>query len=140
LIQHLTQGWSGLSAERGEFIDIIPAQQWLDDETWYEGTANAVFQCLDIIDAYRPRHVLILPGDHIYAMDYGETLADHVGSGADFTIGCTRVSMDTARQLGVMQVDTAGRIIEFSEKPDVPKPIPDDPNHALASMLYVSGE
>ncbi len=138
LIQHLTQGWSGLSAERGEFIDIIPAQQWLDDETWYEGTANAVFQCLDIIDAYRPRHVLILPGDHIYAMDYGETLAGHVESGADFTIGCTRVSMDTARQLGVMQVDAAGRIVEFFEKPEAPKPIPDDPSHALASMgIYV---
>lgn len=138
LIQHLTQGWSGFRAERGEFIDIIPAQQWLDDESWYQGTADAVFQCLDIIDAYRPKHVLILPGDHVYAMDYGETLAEHVETGADFTIGCTPVAKDTARQFGVMQVDEAGRIVEFAEKPEDPKTLPGDPQTALASMgIYV---
>ncbi len=138
LIQHLTQGWSGLSTERGEFIDIIPAQQWLDDESWYQGTADAVFQCLDIIDAYRPKHVLILPGDHVYAMDYGETLAEHVESGADFTIGCTPVHRSTASQFGVIQVDEAGRIVQFAEKPEDPQPLPDDPRTALASMgIYV---
>ena len=134
LIQHLLQGWSGLNTEQGEFIDIIPAQQWLDDESWYLGTADAVYQCLDIIEAYRPEHVLILAGDHVYAMDYGETLATHDQSKADFTIGCYPVPKADARELGVMQVDAEGRLIGFEEKPADPKPLPDDPQTALASM------
>ena len=138
LIQHLLQGWGSLSAEQGEFIDIIPAQQWLDDESWYQGTADAVFQSLDIIEAYRPEYVLILAGDHIYAMDYGETLAAHVDSGADFTIACYPVPKADAREFGVMQVDASGRLVGFAEKPDDPQTLPDDPSTALASMgIYV---
>jgi glucose-1-phosphate adenylyltransferase len=138
LIQHLVQGWSGFSTERGEFIDIIPAQQWLDDESWYQGTADAVYQCLDIIEAYKPKYVLILAGDHIYAMDYGETLAAHVETNADFTIGCTMVSKNVASEFGVMQVDETDRVIDFTEKPEDPKTLPNDPGTALASMgIYV---
>lgn len=138
LIQHLLRGWGGLNAEQGEFVDIIPAQQWLDDESWYQGTADAVFQSLDIIEGYRPEHVLILAGDHIYAMDYGETLAAHVESGADFTIACNLVPKDEASQFGVMEVDETERLIDFAEKPTNPKTIPNDPNTALASMgIYV---
>lgn len=138
LIQHLMRGWGGLNTEHGEFIDIIPAQQWLDDESWYQGTADAVFQCLDIIEAYKPEYVLILAGDHIYAMDYGETLAAHVDSNADFTIACILVPKETASQFGVMQVDESGRLIGFAEKPDNPETLPDDPDTALASMgIYV---
>ncbi len=138
LIQHLLQGWGGLSAEQGEFVDIIPAQQWLDDESWYQGTADAVFQCLDIIEAYQPEYVLILAGDHIYAMDYGETLAAHVSGNADFTIACNLVSKEEAGQFGVMQVDETDRLIDFAEKPDDPKTLPDEPDTALASMgIYV---
>ena len=138
LFQHLLQGWRGFSAERGEFIDIIPAQQWLDDESWYQGTADAVYQCRDIIEAYKPKYVLIFAGDHIYAMDYGETLAAHVETNADFTIGCTLVSKDVAHEFGVMQVDESDRVIDFNEKPDDPKTLPGDPGTALASMgIYV---
>jgi glucose-1-phosphate adenylyltransferase len=138
LIQHLLQGWGGLSAEQGEFVDIIPAQQWLDDESWYQGTADAVFQCLDIIEAYQPEYVLILAGDHIYAMDYGETLAAHVSSNADFTIACNLVPKEEASQFGVMQVDETDRLIDFAEKPDNPKTLPGEPDIALASMgIYV---
>lgn len=138
LIQHLLRGWSGLNAEQGEFVDILPAQQWLDDESWYQGTADAVFQSLDIIDGYRPKHVLILAGDHIYAMDYGETLAAHVESGADFTIACNLVPKSDASDFGVMEVDESERLIDFAEKPANPKTIPGDPDTALASMgIYV---
>ncbi len=138
LIQHLLRGWSGLNAEQGEFVDILPAQQWLDDESWYQGTADAVFQSLDIIDGYRPKHVLILAGDHIYAMDYGETLAAHVESGADFTIACNLVPKSDASEFGVMEIDESERLIDFAEKPANPKTIPGDPDTALASMgIYV---
>jgi glucose-1-phosphate adenylyltransferase len=133
------QGWGGLSAERGEFIDIIPAQQWLDDESWYLGTADAVFQSLDIIEGYRPEHVLILAGDHIYAMDYGEVLASHVRSGADFTIACYPVPKKDASEFGVMQVDDEMRLMRFQEKPKTLKTLPNDPDTALASMgIYVA--
>ena len=138
LIQHLLWGWNRLSPEQGEFIDIVPAQQWLDDGTWYQGTADAVYQSLDIIESYRPEFVLILAGDHIYAMDYGETLAAHVETNADFTIGCTLVPKNAASEFGVMQVDETDRVIDFAEKPDDPKTLPSDPGTALASMgIYV---
>ena len=138
LIQHLLQGWGGMNAEQGEFVDIIPAQQWLDDESWYQGTADAVFQSLDIIEAYRPEYVLILAGDHIYSMDYGETLAAHVDSKADFTIACNLVPKSEASQFGVMAVDAEERLVDFEEKPAEPKTMPGDPDTCLASMgIYV---
>ncbi|MBC8338898.1 MAG: glucose-1-phosphate adenylyltransferase [Alphaproteobacteria bacterium] len=138
LIQHLLQGWTHLNSEHGDFIDIIPAQQWLDDDQWYQGTADAVHQSLDIIEGYAPEYVLILAGDHIYGMDYGEMLAEHVESGANFTIACNAVHMAEASQFGNMQVDETGRIVDFEEKPETPKPMPDNPEMALGSMgIYV---
>ena len=138
LIQHLLQGWNRFNTEFGEFIDLVPAQQWLDEEHWYKGTADAVFQTLDIIESYNPEYVLILAGDHIYTMDYGEMLATHADAGADFTIACNPVPRQTAKQFGVMAIAKGGRITEFEEKPHDPKPTPDDPDLALASMgIYV---
>jgi len=133
------QGWNRLDAEQGEFVDVVPAQQWLDDETWYQGTADAVHQSLDIIESYQPEYVLILAGDHIYNMDYGEMLAAHVEAGADFTIACNSVPRAEATGFGVMQINEDGRIINFEEKPDNPKPIPEQTDHALVSMgIYVA--
>ena len=138
LIRHLMVGWKKLNTDHGDILDIIPAQQWLEDETWYQGTADAVFQSLDIIEAYGHKYTIILAGDHIYKMDYGEMLAEHVRSGADMTVACNTVSLGEARAFGVMQVDDHHWIRGFSEKPDQPQPIPNDPEHALASMgIYV---
>jgi glucose-1-phosphate adenylyltransferase len=138
LIQHILQGWNRFNSEQGEFIDIVPAQQWLDENSWYKGTADAVFQNLDIIRSYAPEYVLVLAGDHIYKMDYGEMLGAHVESGADFTIACNTVSVEEAKAFGVMQVDSNKRIVDFVEKPENPTPLPNDPNSALASMgIYV---
>ncbi len=138
LIQHILQGWNRLDAEHGEFVDIVPAQQWVSEDRWYQGTADAVYQTLDIIDSYNTEHILILAGDHIYNMDYGEMLADHVESGADFTIACNTVAREDATSFGVVQVDKSMRIIDFDEKPSDPKPIPGDPNSSLVSMgIYV---
>ena len=138
LIQHLLQGWNHFNVKHGEFIDIVPAQQWLDDESWYQGTADAVYQTLDIIASYNPRFVLILAGDHIYNMDYGELLAAHVEGRADFTIACHPVPRSEASGFGIMQVDDAHRIVDFEEKPADPKPIPGHPDMSLVSMgIYV---
>jgi len=138
LIRHLQRGWNMLSPETGEFVELVPAQQWVDEESWYEGTADAVYQGLDIIAANDPEYVLILAGDHVYKMDYGEMLAAHVASGADFTIGCYTVPLAEASQYGVMAVDEQYRINSFREKPDNPASLPGDPNAALISMgIYV---
>lgn len=138
LIQHILHGWNRFNAERGEFIDIVPAQQWLDEGSWYLGTADAVYQSLDIIESYSPEYVLILAGDHIYNMDYGEMLAAHVEAGADFTIACNVVPKAEATQFGVMEVDASGRVVAFDEKPADPKSMPGNPEAALASMgIYV---
>jgi glucose-1-phosphate adenylyltransferase len=135
LIRHVTRGWSYLNTERGDFLDIVPAQQWTDDENWFQGTADAVYQSLDIVEGYGVEHVLILAGDHVYNMDYGEMLAEHVNNGADLTVSCVSVPVDQAAgQFGVMQVNDSGRIIDFEEKPTVPKTAPNDPHCALASM------
>ncbi len=139
LIQHIMQGWGGLNSGHGDFVDILPAQQWLDDESWYQGTADAVFQSLDIIEGYKPQYVLILAGDHIYTMDYGDALAAHVRTNADFTIACKPVPREEADQFGVMEVDDTLRLVGFEEKPDNPKTLPGDPKTALVSMgIYVS--
>lgn len=140
LIKHVMRGWTYLNTERGDFIDIVPAQQWTDDETWFQGTADAVYQSLDIIEGYGAEHVLILAGDHIYNMDYGEMLAEHVNVNADFTVSCLPVLIaDAANQLGVMEADGSGRIVSFEEKPPSPKPIPGDPDRTLASMgIYIA--
>ncbi len=138
LIRHLMEGWNTLNNDYGEFLDILPAQQWLEDESWYLGTADAIYQSLDIIDARHQEYVLVLAGDHVYRMDYGEMLAAHVENDADVTVGCDIVPIGEASEFGIMEVDRNDRVVGFEEKPESPKPWPDDPDHALVSMgLYV---
>lgn len=137
LILHIQRGWGFLRGEFGEFIELLPAQQRIES-SWYEGTADAVYQNLDILRSHNPDYVLILAGDHIYKMDYGTMIAEHVESGADMTVGCLTVSIETAREFGVMTVDENNRVIEFQEKPEQPKPLPGRDDVALASMgIYV---
>ncbi len=139
LIQHLMKGWTFLNSEHQDFLDLIPAQQWRDEDSWYEGTADAVHQSLDIITGYGPHYVLILAGDHVYTMDYGAMLATHVESNADFTIACKTVPVADATEFGVMKMDRSGRIVGFQEKPENPKPLPDNKSQALISMgIYVA--
>jgi len=134
LIRHLMRGWSHFKKEFGEFVEILPASQRYSDD-WYQGTADAVYQNLDIIRAQQPDHVLILSGDHIYKMDYGPMLVEHVESGADMTVCCLEVPVaEAANTFGVMQVDASGRIVGFEEKPAEPKEIPGKPGMCLASM------
>jgi len=137
LIVHVQHGWSFLRAELGEFVEILPAQQRIAD-SWYSGTADAVYQNLDIIRRHKPEHILILAGDHVYKMDYGKMLAAHDQSEADMSIACLEVDLNTAKAFGVMGVDEDFRIRKFSEKPDNPEPIPGKPDKALASMgVYI---
>ena len=137
LQRHLQRGWSFLTGQFGEFLDVLPAQQ-RQGEGWYAGTADAVYQNLDIIRHYGPEFIVILAGDHIYKMDYGKMIAAHVGKGADITVGCIPVSLQEATEYGVMAIDDEERIVEFAEKPAKPKTMPGDSSRALASMgIYV---
>jgi len=137
LIRHIQQGWGFLRGEFGEYVELLPAQQRVD-ANWYAGTADAVYQNLDIIRLHDPDYVLILAGDHIYKMDYGTMIAYHVEHGADMTVGCMEVPLDDARAFGVMSVDAAGQVIKFTEKPQNPEPVPDRAGMALASMgIYI---
>lgn len=137
LLLHIQRGWNFLRGEFGEFVELLPAQQRIES-SWYEGTADAVYQNLDILRSHNPDYVLILAGDHIYKMDYGTMIAEHVESGADMTVGCLTVDLESAKEFGVMTVDSDNWVSEFSEKPADPKPIPGHDNLALASMgIYV---
>ncbi len=137
LIEHVNRGWSYLRGEFGEYVDVIPAQQQMG-EHWYRGTADAVFQNLDYIRERRPTHVLVLAGDHVYKMDYGPMIAYHMEKGADVTVGVVEVSLDEAREFGVMAVDADKQVIGFEEKPAEPKPVPGRDDVALASMgIYI---
>ncbi|MBI4938330.1 MAG: glucose-1-phosphate adenylyltransferase [Nitrosomonadales bacterium] len=137
LIQHIQRGWSFLNGKFGEFIDVLPAQQWVQ-ESWYQGTADAVYQNLDILRESNPDYVLILAGDHVYKMDYGKMLACHVENRADMTVACIEVPVADAKGFGVMAVDEESRVINFTEKPEHPVPIPGNPGIALASMgIYI---
>ena len=137
LIRHMQQGWSFLDGRLNEFIELLPAQQRLQP-AWYEGTADAVFQNLDILRRYDPKYVLVLAGDHVYKMNYGKMIRDHVLHDADMTIGCIEVSLEHARSFGVMTIDESSRIIAFAEKPRDPTPLPGRTDVALASMgIYV---
>jgi glucose-1-phosphate adenylyltransferase len=137
LIEHIGKGWGFLRGEFGEFIEIIPAQQRLGPE-WYQGTADALWQNMDLIRAHRPLHVLVLAGDHIYKMDYGPMIGFHVEKEADITIGVVEVPIDRAREFGVVGVDESNRVLNFLEKPRDPPPIPGRPDVAMASMgIYV---
>jgi glucose-1-phosphate adenylyltransferase len=138
LIRHMQHGWGYLRGEMGEFVDIIPAQQRVDEALWYRGTADAVYQNLDILSGHKADYVLILAGDHIYKMDYATLLTDHIRKGADVTIPCIEVSRADATGFGIMKVDRDDRIIDFLEKPSKPPGIPGNENKALASMgIYV---
>ncbi len=137
LIQHVQRGWGYLRGEFGEFVEVVPAQQQTG-EHWYLGTADAVHQNLELILAHRPKHVLVLAGDHIYKMDYGPMIAYHVEKAADITVGVVEVSRDEARSFGVMTTTEWNRVTDFKEKPAEPDAIPGKPDRALASMgIYV---
>ena len=138
LIQHIQRGWSFLNGQFGEFVDLLPAQQRVSENYWYKGTADAVFQNLDILRTSNPDFVLILAGDHVYKMDYAKLLAFHVDNKADMTVACLEVPIAEASGFGVMGVDANSRVVEFAEKPANPTPMPGKPDKALASMgIYV---
>jgi glucose-1-phosphate adenylyltransferase len=138
LIRHLQRGWTFFRPERKESFDILPASQRVGGEQWYVGTADAVYQNIDIISSYGPDLMVILAGDHIYKMDYELMLDQHVEDGADVTVGCLEVPRMDAVAFGVMHVDAKDRIIDFLEKPADPPGMPDQPEMALASMgIYV---
>ncbi len=137
LSRHIQHGWSFLNGKFGEFIDVLPAQQW-HEESWYAGTADAVFQNLDILRDTNPEYVLILAGDHVYKMDYGKLLAFHAQKNSDMTVACIEVPIEDAKAFGVMGVDNESRVISFIEKPDCPPTIPGKPGVSMASMgIYV---
>ena len=137
LILHIQQGWGHLRGQFGEFVELLPAQQRVET-TWYQGTADAVYQNLDILRNHDPSYVLVLAGDHIYKMDYGPMLAFHVDKQADMTIGCIEVPMNKAREFGVIGINDDGRIHSFVEKPDNPEAMPGKDDTALASMgIYI---
>ena len=138
LIRHMNRAWNFMRPERNESFDILPASQRISEQLWYEGTADAVYQNIDIIQSHMPKYMVILAGDHIYKMDYELMLQQHVNSGADVTVGCLVVPRAEASGFGVMAVDKKGAITKFIEKPADPPGIPGDPDHALASMgIYV---
>ncbi|MFT3988823.1 glucose-1-phosphate adenylyltransferase [Aestuariivirga sp.] len=138
LIRHLQRGWNFLRPERNESFDILPASQRVSEDQWYAGTADAVYQNLDIIEGYDPKYIVLLAGDHIYKMDYEQMLQQHVDTGADVTIGCLEVPRMEATGFGVMAVDGKDVITDFLEKPKDPPGIPGKPEMALASMgIYV---
>nr|WP_093427440.1 glucose-1-phosphate adenylyltransferase [Thiohalospira halophila] len=137
LIRHLRQGWGSLRGEFGEFVELLPAQQRIET-SWYKGTADAIYQNLDIIQMHSPEYVLILAGDHVYKMDYGPMLAHHAENEADVTVGCLEVPVEEASAFGVMATDEAGRVVRFEEKPANPTPTPGNPGMALVSMgIYI---
>ena len=138
LDRHINQGWRSLFVNQlGEAIHIVPPQQRIDEQ-WYRGTADAVYQNIYAIEKFHPDFVVILAGDHIYKMNYEKMLAFHREKNADLTIGALQVERENARQFGVMEVDESKRICGFEEKPDEPRPLPGDADHALASMgIYI---
>ena len=137
LIQHIQRGWGFLRGEFNEYVNIIPAQQRISEE-WYKGTADAVYQNIDILREGGADYILILAGDHIYKMDYGKMLATHARNNADMTIACINVTLEEAKGFGVLAVDDTDRVIEFAEKPTNPKHMPGDETKAFASMgIYI---
>ncbi|HET6757461.1 MAG TPA: sugar phosphate nucleotidyltransferase, partial [Burkholderiales bacterium] len=133
LIQHIQRGWSFLDGQFNEFVDILPAQQRVE-QNWYQGTADAVYQNLDILREYAADYVLVLAGDHIYKMDYGKMLADHLANSADMSVACFEVPVADAKAFGVIHIDSDRRVTEFLEKPEQPPSIPGRDGYALASM------
>ncbi|OZB57651.1 MAG: glucose-1-phosphate adenylyltransferase [Halothiobacillus sp. 14-56-357] len=138
LIKHVQLAWGTNRMARDEFVELLPAQQRINEQSWYSGTADAVYQNIDILRTHDAEYTLILAGDHIYKMDYGPMIAYHVEKGADLTIGCIEVPVDEAKAFGVMGVAGEGRVNMFLEKPETPPEMPGNPGRALASMgIYV---
>ena len=138
LIRHLQRGWNFFRPERNESFDILPASQRVAEDKWYLGTADAVFQNIDIIQSYAPKFIVVLAGDHIYKMDYEAMLVQHVEAAADVTVGCLEVPSSDASGFGVMHVDAADRILSFLEKPADPPGMVGQPDRSLVSMgIYV---
>ncbi len=138
LLRHLQRGWAFLKPELNEWVDMMPAQQRVNEESWYRGTADAVYQNIDIIRSAGPEFLVILAGDHIYKMDYSIMLAEHARSGAQVTVACIAVPIEQASAFGVMAVDHSNQIINFVEKPEHPPAMPGHPQSALASMgIYI---
>ncbi len=138
LLRHLQRGWALLKSEFNEFIDLMPAQQRIDESSWYRGTADAVFQNLDIVRDYGADYIVVLAGDHIYKMDYGLALAYHVDSGAPCTVGCVEVPRSEASEFGVMAIDDRYKVTGFLEKPADPPGMPGNPDRTLVSMgIYI---
>jgi glucose-1-phosphate adenylyltransferase len=138
LIRHLQHGWNFFRPERNESFDILPASQRVSETMWYLGTADAVYQNIDIIESYAPQYMVVLAGDHIYKMDYEKMLQQHVESKADVTVGCLEASLEEAKGFGVMRVNEEDAILSFLEKPAEPPPMPGKPDKALCSMgIYV---
>ena len=138
LLRHLQRGWSFLRNEFNEFIDLLPAQQRMDDESWYLGTADAVYQNLDILRAHKPEYILVLAGDHTYKMDYANLIAAHVAQGKACTVGCIEVPLAEVSAFGVMVIDGQRNIVSFAENPAHPAPMPGNPDMALAlSLIHI---
>ncbi len=134
LIRHIQVGWSHFKRELGEYVEVLPASQ-RNSPNWYQGTADALYQNVDIIRAANPKYVMVLSGDHIYQMDYGNILAYHVENKAKLTVSCLEVPVEEAASaFGVMTVDDQDRILRFDEKPAEPTPVPGNPKLCLASM------
>lgn len=137
LDRHIRAGWDFLSRELGEYVEVLPPQQRID-ENWYKGTADAIYQNIYSIEKEDPRYVLILAGDHIYKMDYGDMIRFHIDQRADVTVGCIPVPIQEGHNFGLLQVDNQDRILQFQEKPREPTPMPGNPQSCLASMgIYV---
>ena len=138
LLRHLQRGWAFLKSEMNEFVDLLPAQQRVDEESWYRGTADAVYQNQDILASYGADYIVVLAGDHIYKMNYALMLADHVAHRNECTVGCIEVAREEAQGFGVMAIDEQRQIIDFVEKPTEPPEIPGKPGRSLASMgIYI---
>src|SRR3990172_7521318 len=138
LIHHVRRAWGFLRPELDEFVELLPAQQRTAGESWYKGTADAVYQNLDIVRRHRPALILVLAGDHVYKMDYAKLLAWHVERAADATVACIEVPLHAAPAFGVMEIDRDHRVVGFLEKPEQPPCMPASPDRALASMgIYV---
>ncbi|NEV77548.1 glucose-1-phosphate adenylyltransferase [Rhodopseudomonas sp. BR0C11] len=138
LIRHLQRGWNFFRPERNESFDILPASQRVSEEMWYRGTADAVYQNIDIIESYDPKFIVLLAGDHVYKMDYEKMLQQHVEQGADVTVGCLEVPRAEATAFGVMHIDESDRIMSFLEKPADPPAMPGKADKSLVSMgIYV---
>jgi len=140
LDRHISLGWrSLLCRELGEFIDVVPPQQRIDEQ-WYQGTADAVYQNIYTIEKERPEYIVILAGDHIYKMNYREMVDFHIENNADLTVGALQATVEEAKSFGVMEIQPDQRVVGFDEKPAEPKTIPGDPEHVLCSMgIYVFG-